>query len=361
MQGWLGLCLGAALVATFFAAGGCDREPPDPPDPAAADDPAPTAAAPAATRPDDGAQPPPGPAPEGMTWVPGGTFWMGTDRGNYADGPVHRVYVDGFWIDTHEVTNAQFAAFVDATGYVTTAERPPDPALFPGVDPNTLVPGALVFTPPQAVNGLQDWSQWWAFVPDATWRHPGGPGSGIDGRMDHPVVQVSWDDAKAYADWAGRSLPTEAQWEFAARGGLDQKPYTWGIEPRHRTGEVANVWHGQFPVENTALDGYAGTAPVASFPPNGYGLHDMAGNVWEWTADWFRFDTYRNGDTRNPVGPPRERSEDPMEPGLPKKTIRGGSYLCSEVYCAGYKVSARMATTPDSAADHTGFRTVKAP
>ena len=296
-----------------------------------------------------------------MTWIPGGTFWMGTDRGSYADGPVHRVYVDGFWMDTHEVTNAEFAAFVDATGYVTTAEKLPDPALFPGVDPNVLVPGSLVFTAPQAVNGLQDWSQWWSYVPGADWRHPEGPGSDIAGRMDHPVVQVSWDDAKAYADWAGKRLPTEAEWEFAARGGLDQKPYTWGMEPRHRTGEVANVWHGQFPTENTALDGYPATAPVGSYPPNGYGLYDMAGNVWEWTGDWFRFDTYRNGDTRNPVGPPREHSEDPMEPGVPKKTIRGGSYLCSEVYCAGYKVSARMATTPDSAADHTGFRTVKAP
>jgi formylglycine-generating enzyme required for sulfatase activity len=304
---------------------------------------------------------PPGPTPEGMAWIPGGTFWMGSNRGGYVEGPVHEVTLDGFWLDTHEVTNRQFDQFVKETGYVTVAEQAPDPALFPGVPQDKLVPGAIVFTPPAQVINLRDWSQWWTYVPGASWQHPEGPGSSIEDKMNHPVVQVCYLDAIAYCEWAGRRLPTEAEWEFAARGGLDQQPYPWGLEPKHRTGRVANIWQGQFPMENQKLDGYSGTAPIMTYPPNGYGLYDMAGNVWEIVADWYRFDYYRFSDPVNPTGPPEEQSEDPNEPGIAKKVIRGGSFLCSEVYCAGYRTTARMSASPDSASQHTGFRTALSP
>ena len=245
----------------------------------------------------------PADGPPGMVWVGGGEFTMGTDSdlGWPDEKPAHRVRVDGFWMDEHEVTNAQFRAFVEATGYVTTAEKAPRleevmAQLPPGSPPppkENLVPGSLVFTPPAGRVNLDDVSQWWAWTPGANWQHPEGPGSSIEGKDDHPVVHVSWDDAVAYARWASKRLPTEAEWEFAARGGLDGQPYVWGNERPSDTQIHANIWQGEFPHQNTVKDGFARTAPVQSFLPNGYGLYDMAGNVWEWCADWYQRDLYR--------------------------------------------------------------------
>jgi formylglycine-generating enzyme len=225
-----------------------------------------------------------------MVWIPGGAFAMGSEDGNPDERPVRQVTIDGFWMDRTEVTNEQFAEFVEATGYVTLAERKPDPKDFPGVPPENLVAGSVVFSPPAHPVPLNNHFAWWEYLPGANWRHPEGPGSTIEGRENHPVVHVAWLDAVAYAEWAGKRLPTEAEWEYAARGGLDRQPYIWGSE-KHPSGEwQANIWQGRFPNENTAADGFTGTAPVASFPPNGFGLHDMAGNVWEWCADWYRPD-----------------------------------------------------------------------
>jgi sulfatase modifying factor 1 len=298
-----------------------------------------------------------GPAP-GMVWIPGGTFWMGSDDPRMADArPVHRVSVDGFWMDRTEVTNAQFARFVRETGYVTTAERRPDPKDFPGVPPDRLVPGGVVFTPPGGgAVPLDDPSSWWRYVPGADWRHPDGPGSSLRGREREPVVQVSWDDAVAYAKWAGGRLPTEAEWEFAARGGLQRKRYVWGDEQTPGGRWRANVWQGRFPNENTARDGATGRSAVASYAANGYGLYDMAGNVWEWCADWYRpgYTTARL--ERNPQGP--ASSHDPAEPGMAKRVLKGGSYLCSDLYCARYVPGARGKGAPDTGASNVGFRIV---
>jgi formylglycine-generating enzyme required for sulfatase activity len=299
--------------------------------------------------------PPAGAAPEGMVWVPGGTFWMG-DPG-FNDAPPHRVSVDGFWMDKTEVTNARFARFVAATGYVTVAERAPDPKDFPGVPPEDLKAGSLVFTPPAAPVDLREHYQWWRYVPGADWRHPEGPGSSIEGKDDLPVVQVCYDDAIAYAKWAGKRLPTEAEWEFAARGGLDRKPYGWGDEQKPGGKWPANIWQGQFPGENTAEDGFPRAAPVGSFAANAFGLHDMAGNVWEWCADWYRPDYYGVSPPHNPTGP--NDSFDPMEPGLPKRVQRGGSFLCSDLYCVRYKPGTRGKGEVTSGASHVGFRCVK--
>ena len=293
----------------------------------------------------------------GMMWIPTGTFRMGSEGGQPDEGPVHEVTLNGFWMDKTEVTNEQFAEFVKATEYVTVAERTPKAEDFPEAPPEALVPGSVVFTPPRGRISLDNHFQWWSYVPGASWRHPEGPESSIVGREKHPVVHVAWEDAKAYAKWAGKRLPTEAEWEYASRGGLDRKPYVWGDEKVPDGKQLGNIWQGDFPAENSSQDGFAGLAPVASYPPNGYGLYDMAGNVWEWCADWYRPDAYEQHAKVNPKGP--ESSSDPQEPGMPKKVMRGGSFLCSDVYCTGYRPSARMKSSPDTGLSHTGFRCVK--
>lgn len=315
------------------------------------------------------------PSTEGMVWIPAGEFTMGWDgpEGRYDERPAHRVRVDGFWIDATEVTNAQFAAFVEATGYVTTAERAPEwdalkkqlPPGAPAPPPEALVPGSLVFTPPDHPVSLNDYSQWWTWTPGASWRAPEGPGSTIEGRDRHPVVHVSWDDAVAYAEWAGKRLPTEAEWERAARFGRDGARFAWGDELSPDGALMANIWQGSFPYRNTEEDGYARAAPVASFPPNGAGLYDMAGNVWEWTADQFHPDAYNQrlralepgACCSNPTGP--DRTADPRNPYAPVSRVqKGGSYLCHASYCESYRPSAKMASPPDSGLGHLGFRCV---
>ncbi len=308
---------------------------------------------------------------EGMLWIPGDTFQMGSS-GPHAwpdEQPVHPVQVEGFWIDATEVTNAQFRRFVEATGYVTTAERAPTAEDIlaqspPGTPPppaSSLVPGSLVFTPPAHPVPLDDVSQWWTWTPGANWQHPEGPESDLTGREEHPVVQVSWDDAIAYAQWADKRLPTEAEWEFAARGGLDGAPYVWGSDPPSETRPQANLWTGTFPHHNTARDNYLRTAPVKSFEPNGYGLHDMAGNVWEWCSDWYDREAYmkrsRSSATINPQGP--QASYDPQRPFMSQRSQRGGSFLCNDSYCSRYRPGARHGCTPDTGMSHVGFRCVR--
>jgi sulfatase modifying factor 1 len=307
-------------------------------------------------------------APPGMVLVPGGEFIMGTDA-DYAwpdEHPAHPVRIDGFWMDQHEVTNAQFHAFVQATGYVTTAERAPDvgeilkqsPPGTPAPPEAVLVPGSLVFTPTDHAVSLDDYRQWWTWTPGANWRHPDGPASTIDGNDHHPVVHVSWDDAEAYARWVGKRLPTEAEWERAARGGLEGKAYVWGDQPPSDEKSFANIWQGEFPHKNTSQDGFARTAPVKSFSPNGYGLYDMAGNVWEWCADWYRDDTYREragrGLTVNPTGP--KASSTRGEPYSSRRVQRGGSFLCNDRYCSRYRPAARHGGSTDTGMSHVGFR-----
>jgi formylglycine-generating enzyme required for sulfatase activity len=291
-------------------------------------------------------------APAGMVWVPGGEFVMGSDFAGApnVERPAHVVRIDPFWMDEHEVTNAQFRQFVEATGYVTTAERPPKD----GVDP-----GSLVFTPPPGPVPLDDPTKWWKWVSGASWRQPEGPASNLDGRDDHPVVQVSWDDAVAYAAWAGKRLPTEAEWEFAARGGLAGKKFTWGDDPPAEGARLANIWQGDFPHRNLTLDGYDRTAPVKSYPPNGYGLYDTAGNVWEWCSDWWRPDVYTRlpSPAVNPTGPPTA-----WEPGVAtsiRRVTRGGSFLCHVCYCESYRPAARRGTDADTGMSHIGFRCVR--
>ena len=308
--------------------------------------------------------------PPGMVWIPGGTFAMGGvgPEAHENELPIHTVRVDGFWVDTTEVTNTQFARFVEATGYVTTAEKTPDlaeimkqvPPGTPPPDPEVLKPGALVFVAPKESVPLDDVTGWWQWIPGASWKHPRGPESTLDGLENHPVTQVSWDDAVAYCNWAGKRLPSEAEWEFAARGGLSGKRYVWGDELINDAKPQANVWEGIFPTKNTATDGFAYTAPVKTFAPNGYGLYDTAGNVWEWCSDWYRADTYAAAKdvplTVNPQGP--ETSLDPDEPYAPKRVIRGGSFLCHASYCLNYRPSARRGETPDSGTSNVGFRCI---
>jgi formylglycine-generating enzyme required for sulfatase activity len=293
----------------------------------------------------------------GMIWIPGGTFVMGSQGGQADEKPVHEVTVEGFWMDKTEVTNEEFERFVNAAHYVTVAERKPSAKDYPGVPEDRLVAGSIVFHPPPGEVSLDDHTQWWEYVPGANWRHPEGPGSSIAGREKHPVVHICWHDARKYAEWAGKRLPTEAEWEYASRGGLVQQSYVWGSEQVPGGRWNANIWQGRFPIENTRDDNFYGTAPVASFAPNGYGLFDMAGNVWEWCQDWYLPDYYANSPSKNPAGP--DSSFDPNEPGVWKKVQRGGSYLCSDVYCAGYRPSARMKASPDTGLSHSGFRCVR--
>jgi sulfatase modifying factor 1 len=306
--------------------------------------------------------PPPANAPDGMIWIPGGTFWMGCDDCDMPDTtPVHLVTVDGFWMDKTPVTNAEFARFVEATGYVTIAERRPDPNDYPGVDPKRLVAGAAVFALPPRDVPLDDITQWWQYVPGASWKHPEGPGSSIANREDHPAVQIAWEDAVAYAKWAGKRLPTEAEFEFAARGGKDRARFAWGNELKPGGKWVANIWQGRFPSDNTAEDGYVRTSPAMFFPPNGFGLYDVGGNVWQWCSDWYRPDyfatLYARGVAKNPQGP--ADSYDPQEPGVAKRVQKSGSFLCSDRYCSRYLVGSRGRGSPDSGGSNTGFRCVK--
>jgi formylglycine-generating enzyme required for sulfatase activity len=280
---------------------------------------------------------------------------MGDDDESDAK-PWHRVRVSGFWMDRTEVTNDQFALFVRETGYVTVAEKKPDAKDYPGAPPEMLVPGSIVFTPPSEPVPLTNHLAWWRYVPGADWRHPEGPGSSIADRGQHPVVHICWDDAVAYSKWAGKRLPTEAEWEFAARGGLERNRYVWGTELNPGGKSMANHWQGHFPATNTAADGFERTAPVGSFPPNGYGLVDMAGNVWEWCADWYQPVYPAHDRTPDPQGP--ESSYDPQEPGVIKRVQRGGSFLCSDEYCTRYLPGARGKGAPDSGASHLGFRCV---
>ena len=300
-----------------------------------------------------------------MVSIPAGEFLMGSNDFYPEERPVHRVSVDAFWIDEHPVTVAEFRRFVKATGYVTVAERPLDPDAYPGADPNLLVPGSLVFHMTSGPIDLDDYTNWWSYVPAASWRHPEGPDSTLNGRDRHPVTQVAFEDAEAYAAWAGKELPTEAEWEYAARGGLESKTFAWGDEFAPKGRMMANTWQGEFPWQNLVTDGFEKTSPVKSFPPNGYGLYDMAGNVWEWTADYF---TPRHPDeVEHPCCAPRNprvREPDPgveaSNPGdrFPRKAIKGGSHLCAPSYCLRYRPAARSAETIETSTGHIGFRCV---
>jgi len=320
--------------------------------------------------------PAPSNAPAGMVWIPGGEFSMGCmapsegyctvatmNAVNDAQ-PVHRVYVDGFWMDTNDVTNEKFEKFVKATGYKTIAEIAPTREQFPTAPPENLVAGSTVFTPTTNAVPLDDYFQWWRYVHGANWRHPTGPDSDLKGRGNYPVVQIAYADAAAYAKWAGKRLPTEAEWEFAARGGLTGKTYAWGDEFKPGGKWMANIYEGQFPVKDTGEDGFAGLAPVAQFPPNGYGLYDMAGNVWQWCSDWYRPDTYARlklagvAVARNPQG-----SSASYSPGddQPQRVQRGGSFLCTDQYCTRYMMGTRGKGDVDTGSNHLGFRCVKTP
>ena len=318
-----------------------------------------------------------------MAWIPGGEFWMGGPDDASIDavrgrlrpgepvcsglldgfpdaGPGHRVRVDGFWMDRTEVTNGEFARFVEATGYRTVAERNPDPAEFPGADPALLVPGSVLFTPPREAVTLDDPLAWWSYRAGTSWRHPDGPGSSHSNRLDHPVVHVAYEDAEAYARWAGKRLPTEAEWERAARGGKDRLPYPWGRELVVDGRWMCNAFQGRFPDADTGEDGFRGIAPVGRFPANPYGLHDMVGNVWEWCSDWYRPDTYREASLTvavNPQGP--ATSFDPDEPGQRKRVHRGGSFLCSAQYCSRFLLGTRGKGAVDTGSAHVGFRCVR--
>jgi len=301
-----------------------------------------------------------------MVRIPGGTFRMGSDHHYPEEAPAHRVTVDGFWIDRTPVTNRQFKAFVTATGYVTTAEIEPDPKDYPGALPEMIYAGSLVFVHPRSTFDLRDWSQWWSFLKGADWRHPYGPRSNINNLDSHPVVHVSYPDVCAYAQWAGKDLPTEAEWEFAARGGLDGAEYAWGDEFTPGGMHMANTWQGEFPLHNLHQDGYVRTSPVTAFPPNGYGLHDMIGNVWEWTADWYAPKHEAEAPKvccipENPRGGREEGSYDPSQPNIkiPRKVIKGGSHLCAPNYCRRYRPAARHAEAIDTSTSHLGFRCVR--
>jgi len=320
-------------------------------------------------------KPAPGPAPEGMVWIPGGEFSMGSEDptiDTVCGGPdamrdarpIHRVYVDGFWMDKTEVTNEQWQKFVEATGYRTIAEIAPTKEEFPTAPPENLVAGSTVFTPTAGPVPLNNMFQWWRYQKGANWRHPEGPGSDLKGREKHPVVHVGYPDAVAYAKWAGKRLPTEAEWEFGARGGRSGELYSWGNDLKPNGKWAANIYEGKFPVKDTGEDGFAGIAPVAQFPPNGYGLYDVGGNVWEWVSDWYRPDYYAQlasagGVARNPQGP--TTPFDPAEPAEKKRVHKGGSFLCTDQYCTRYMVGTRGKGESTTGSNHLGFRCVKAP
>ncbi len=323
-----------------------------------------------------GSPQPPGESPEGMVWIRGGEFTMGCDDPRSAPNggpdamrdarPLHRVYVDGFWMDRTEVTNEQYAKFVNTTGYVTIAERTPTKEEFPTAPTENLVAGSTVFTATEGPTPLNSHLRWWRYVKGANWRHPLGPDSNITGKEKFPVVHIAYDDAVAYCEWAKKRLPTEAEWEFAARGGLEGKRYTWGDELKPNGKWMANIFQGKFPVKNgdTGEDGFVGIAPVGQFPANGYGLHDMAGNVWEWCSDWYRPDYYEflaatYKVARNPKGP--DTPYDPAEPTERKRVHRGGSFLCTDQYCTRYMVGSRGKGEINTASNHVGFRCIQSP
>ena len=300
-----------------------------------------------------------------MAWVPGGTFLMGSDDFYPEERPAHRAAVDGFWMDRHPVTNAAFSRFVEATGYVTVAERAPDPGDYPQVDPSLLAPGSLVFHRPDHPVSLNNFRAWWAYVPGASWKQPEGPGSNLKGRARYPVVHVALEDAEAYAAWADKVLPTEAQWEFAARGGLEGAAFVWGDEFTPEGRLMANTWQGEFPWQNLNLDGYERTSPVGAFPANGYGLFDMAGNVWEWTSDDYTPQHKAAEEACCTPPKPHVASEDRnFTPGapdahIPRKVVKGGSHLCAPNYCMRYRPAARQGEAVDTSASHIGFRCVR--
>jgi formylglycine-generating enzyme len=311
-------------------------------------------------------------APRNMSWIPGGEFSMGAQdppdmnevgmQAAQDSRPIHRVYVDGFWMDKTDVTNQEFAKFVKATGYITVAERAPRAEDFPDAPPENLIAGSVMFSPPDHAVPLNDHLQWWSYMKGANWRHPLGPQSTVHGKENFPVVHVAYEDALAYANWAGKRLPTEAEWEFAARGGLDGKPFVWGDEFRPNGKWMANIHQGQFPLKDTGDDGHVGIAPVAQYAPNGYGLYDMAGNVWQWTSDWYRPDYYarltlQGPVARNPQGP--AAPYDPSEPKEKKKVHRGGSFLCTDQYCSRYMVGTRGKGEINTGTNHLGFRCVQ--
>ena len=299
-----------------------------------------------------------------MTLIPGGAFLMGSNRHYPEEGPAHKVCVDPFWMDRHLVTNAEFRKFVEATGHVTAAEISPDPRDHPGTPPETLHPGSLVFVKPRHRVPINDIKHWWVFARGADWRHPCGPQSSLDDLDDHPVVHVAYRDAEAYAAWVGKSLPTEAEWEFAARGGLEGAEFPWGNDPTPGR-YMANYWQGEFPWQNLGSDGFAGTSPVRAFPANGYGLYDMVGNAWEWTCDWYQPQHAEDKQKPccipvNPRGGNKRDSFDPRQGAVrvPRKVLKGGSHLCSDNYCYRYRPSARLAQPIDTSTCHVGFRCI---
>ena len=297
-----------------------------------------------------------------MVSIPGATFRMGSEDFYPEERPVRAVTVAGFWMDEHPVNAGEFRRFVRQTGYITLAERPVDAADYPDADPALLVPGSLVFRKTSGPVPLDDVRSWWAYTPGASWKRPAGPGSTINGRDRHPVVQVAYDDAEAYAAWAGKELPTEAEWELAARGGLDGATYAWGDELNPGGSWMANTWQGDFPVENLELDGYTGTSPVGRYPANGYGLVDMIGNVWEWTSDWYQAHgelSHACCTVANPRGGKRKHSVDPGDrAAIPRRVMKGGSHLCAPNYCRRYRPAARMAQPIDTGTSHLGFRCI---
>jgi sulfatase modifying factor 1 len=297
------------------------------------------------------------PPQKGMVWVPGGSFAMGSTNHYPEEAPIREAHVDGFWMDEHPVTNLEFMRFVKATGHVTFAELPPDPSQYPGATPDKLQPGSIVFRKSSGPVDLQNPYNWWDWQPGADWRHPEGPGSNLNGRERHPVVHVVYSDVEAYARWAGKELPTEAEWEFAARGGLDGAEFAWGDEFMPGGKAMANTWQGDFPYENLLVDGYEGTSPVGTFPANGYGLVDIIGNVWEWTTDWY---TASHEEEAPCCGSdPREASIDPNDAvAIPRRVMKGGSHLCAPNYCRRYRPAARMAEPIDTSTCHLGFRCI---